>query len=382
MIYLDNGATSWPKPLQVRRAFCTALEKYGANPGRSGHALSRKTAEAVYRVRKKAADFFGGRPEQVMFPLNCTQALNFALKGSLRPGDHVITSCLEHNAVMRPLEALKARGVAYSCADLDVKQPGTIIASMGRLLRRNTRMVVVTAGSNVCGIRLPLREIGVFCKKHRLLFCVDAAQGAGVIPIHAQELGIDFLCVAPHKGLYAPMGTGLLLARAPLRPIIEGGTGLNSMELVQPADFPERLESGTINTPGVIALGSGIDFVREMGLGKIYAHEMKMIQSLYDYLCQCPNVVMYTPRPDESFCLPLICFNIGSLHSEETAEYLDQEGFALRAGLHCAPAAHRKLETLEQGTVRVCPSVFTKEEEMFALAEKIENFAKKHPITH
>lgn len=379
MIYLDNAATTSPKPPVVREAVAAALRQYSANPGRSGHQMSLSAAEAVYSCRKKAADFFHAPSEErVVFTLNCTQAVNFVLKGVLRAGDHVVTSSLEHNAVMRPLEKLTQQGVTYDVAEVIFEDPEATLRSFMRALKPHTKLVICTHASNVTGAILPVAEIGRLCRERGVLFAVDAAQSAGILPIDMQEMCIDFLCVAAHKGLYAPMGTGLLICGADLPDtLIEGGTGTNSISLLQPDELPERLESGTINTPGVVGLGAGIDFVERKGLARIYAHELRLMTRLYDAMEDMSSIRLYTGRPSHGLYVPVLSFNVAGLPSPETAVLLDKAGVAARAGLHCAPAAHKRIGTLDQGTVRFCPSVFTRPEEMDRVLEILRRIDRK-----
>lgn len=379
MIYLDNAATTSPKPPVVREAVAAALRQYSANPGRSGHQMSLSAAEAVYSCRKKAADFFHAPSEErVVFTLNCTQAVNFVVKGVLRAGDHVVTSSLEHNAVMRPLEKLTQQGVTYDVAEVIFEDPEATLRSFMRALKPHTKLVICTHASNVTGAILPVAEIGRLCRERGVLFAVDAAQSAGILPIDMQEMCIDFLCVAAHKGLYAPMGTGLLICGADLPDtLIEGGTGTNSISLLQPDELPERLESGTINTPGVVGLGAGIDFVEKKGLARIYAHELRLMTRLYDAMEDMSSIRLYTGRPSHGLYVPVLSFNVAGLPSPETAVLLDKAGVAARAGLHCAPAAHKRIGTLDQGTVRFCPSVFTRPEEIDRVLEILRRIDRK-----
>ena len=230
-----------------------ALEEFGANPGRSGHQMSMDTAEAIYECRREAASFFGApSPDDVAFTINCTHAVNLALKGILKPGDHVVTSNLEHNAMMRPLEALRRKGISYTAAKVEPGDDDQTIRNFEEAIRPNTKMIACMHASNVFGVRLPIERLGELAKKRGLFFLVDAAQTAGILPIHMQEMGIDFLCIPGHKGLYGPMGTGMLVTDCgeKLDTLLEGGTGSRSVELTQPLYMPDRLESGTVNTPG------------------------------------------------------------------------------------------------------------------------------------
>ena len=378
MIYLDNSATTYPKPQGVRQAMHRALVEYGANPGRSGYGMCLRTTQAVYECRKLAADFFGAAgPECVLFQPSCTQALNLVLKGALKPGDHVVVSDLEHNAVMRPLTALASRGITYTVAKVVPGDNDATLESFRKALGPKTKLVVCTMASNVFGIRVPVERITALAHQYGVKVCVDAAQGAGLIPIHIGESGIDYLCCAGHKGLYGPMGTGLLVLREPeelLGTLVEGGTGTQSRNLQQPEEVPERYESGTQNVPGILGLGAGIEFVRRRGPERICREELQKLRYLHGRLSKMGKVTLYTPPPEEPWFVPVLSFNLDGVPSERTGEFLAKGGIAVRCGLHCAPLAHEKLGTLETGTVRVSPSVFTRKEDMDALVLRLSHW--------
>ena len=381
MIYLDNAATTYPKPQSVIKAVDDALKK-SANPGRSGHTLSQSTAISVYEVREKLKDMFSASAvENVVFTLNCTHAINYVLKGLIKSGDRIVTSSFEHNAVMRPLEKLKKQGVHVDIAEAYPDDKEATVRSFSRLINTNTKLVICTAASNVIGLKMPIKEIGMMCKQFGISFCVDAAQLAGVCDINMKECNIDYLCIAAHKGLYAPMGTGVLITKDNrLDTIIEGGTGTASIMLDQPNDLPEMLESGTINVPGIIGLGAGIDFVKSKGFDKIYNHEMGLVKRLYKQLKSTPGVKLYTPEPDDNYA-PVLSFNINGLNSVDSASKLNSLGFATRAGLHCAPFAHKRIGTIESGTVRICPSVFTSGQDIDKFAAAVRQIsAKSHAV--
>lgn len=381
MIYLDNAATTYPKPQSVIKAVDDALKK-SANPGRSGHNLSQSTAISVYEVREKLKDMFSAPSvENVVFTLNCTHAINYVLKGLIKSGDRIVTSSFEHNAVMRPLEKLKKQGVHIDIAEAYPDDKEATVRSFSRLINTNTKLVICTAASNVIGLKMPIKEIGMMCKQFGISFCVDAAQLAGVCDINMKECNIDYLCIAAHKGLYAPMGTGVLITKDNrLDTIIEGGTGTASIMLDQPNDLPEMLESGTINVPGIIGLGAGIDFVKSKGFDKIYNHEMGLVKRLYKQLKSTPGVKLYTPEPDDNYA-PVLSFNINGLNSVDSASKLNSLGFATRAGLHCAPFAHKRIGTIESGTVRICPSVFTSGQDIDKFAAAVRQIsAKSHAV--
>lgn len=376
LIYLDNAATTGKKPPSVIRAVDNALRTLSANPGRSGHEASLKAASAVYGVREKTARFFGASgAENVVFTLNCTHALNCVIKGVLRAGDHAVVSSLEHNAVMRPLVKT---GVEYDAARVSLTDDNLTVREFERKLRGNTRLVVCTGASNVVGKILPIKRIGALCRERGIFFAVDAAQTAGVLPIDMKDMNIDYLCIAPHKGLYAPEGVGILICEAPIaNTLIEGGTGTNSIELFQPDELPERLESGTVNVPGIIGISAGIDYVSRLGLSGIYSHELELCRYLYRFLDKLSQAELYTPMPEPGEYAPLVSFNIRGLSSSETAEYLNSRGIAVRAGLHCAPSAHSQLGTLERGTVRAAVASFNTQGEIQQLMSALKNLKKK-----
>ena len=378
MIYLDNSATTYPKPQGVRQAMHRALVEYGANPGRSGYGMCLRTTQAVYECRKLAADFFGAAgPECVLFQPSCTQALNLVLKGTLKAGDHVVVSDLEHNAVMRPLTALASRGITYTVAKVVPGDNDATLETFRKALGPKTKLVVCTMASNVFGIRVPVERITALAHQYGVKVCVDAAQGAGLIPIHIGESGIDYLCCAGHKGLYGPMGTGLLVLREPeelLGTLVEGGTGTQSRNLQQPEEVPERYESGTQNVPGILGLGAGIEFVRRRGPERICREELQKLRYLHGRLSKMGKITLYTPPPEEPWFVPVLSFNLDGIPSERTGEFLAKGGIAVRCGLHCAPLAHEKLGTLETGTVRVSPSVFTRKEDMDALVLRLSHW--------
>ena len=380
MIYLDNSATTYPKPPQVRQAVARALGELGANPGRGGYPMSQRTAQAVYRCRSLAAEFFGAPgPECVIFQPSCTQALNLVLKGALKQGDHVVVSDLEHNAVMRPLTALSARGVTYTLAKTVPGDNDATLDAFRQAMGPRTKLVVCTQASNVFGFRLPVERVAALCHQYGAKLCVDAAQSAGLVPIHLQRDGIDYLCCAGHKGLYGPMGVGLLVLRDPadsLAPLVEGGTGTQSRSLAQPEDSPERYESGTLNVPGIAGLEAGLLFVRRQGPQALCQKELALLARLHRQLARFPGVELYTGEPRAPYFLPVLSFNLRGMESEAVGERLGQAGIAVRCGLHCAPLAHQKLGT-QQGTVRVSPSAFTRREEIDALARQVGRLCRE-----
>ncbi len=360
MIYFDNAATTGHKPHSVVNAVDYALKNLCANPGRSGHAVSQKAAIAVFNARRTTADFFGSKgPETVVFTPNCTASINYVLKGILSRGDHIVISDLEHNAVMRPI---KAMSIDYSMANVSLTDDEETVYNFKRAIKPNTKMIFCTAASNVLGKILPIKEIGMLCKENGILFGVDAAQAAGVIPINMQDMNIDYLCIAAHKGLYCPMGLGILIAHGPIKKtIIEGGTGTESTQFIQPDTLPEMLESGTVNLPAIASVSAGIDFVKKQK-NCILRYENDLVRRLYNNL-KNSEIIFYTD-PNIYGYAPVLCFNIAGLPSEKVVDVLSKNGFALRAGLHCAPTAHKKIGTQMQGAIRFSPSLFNTSSEV------------------
>ncbi len=363
MVYLDNAATTFPKPQMVTKAILNSIIRQGANPGRSGHKMSIETAMQVYNCRDTISNFFGAHgPEDVIFTLNCTMAINMVIKGLLKPDDHVIISCLEHNAVVRPLNALKKFGITYTVAQVYPCNNDATLDSFRKAINDKTSLIICTHASNVWGIRLPIARITALAHEYNIPVLVDAAQSAGHLPIDMKELKIDYLCAAGHKGLYGPMGTGILITNKGknLTTIIEGGTGTNSQSYMQPEMSPEKFESGTPNVPGIIGLNAGINFIKKTKIERISTHEYNIINYLYNKLSCMDNIILYMPKPDPKHFVPLLSFNIKGMSSEKVAAYLDKNNIYVRAGLHCAPLAHQFANTIDSGAVRICPSFFTK----------------------
>ena len=378
MIYWDNGATTWPKPVCVRQAVGQALVRYGANPGRGGYPMALSTSEEIYACRQTVADFFGlSDPRRVVFTLNCTAALNTVIRGLLDGGGRALTSDVEHNAVWRPLAALDSRCPRFDVAAWSLDEEETV-ENFRRAIRPDTKLLVCTHASNVFGVTLPIRRLARLAHDYGLVVCVDAAQTAGVLPIDMERDGIDYLCVAPHKGLYAPMGTGLLLCREADRvpPLVRGGTGSLSLSSEQPPDLPDRLESGTPNVAGIGGIRAGVSFVRERGREALYRHELRLVRRLYDGLAKCEGIKLYTEKPRWGTA-PVLSANVDGMPCEEVARLLAAGGVAVRAGLHCAPQAHRRFGTVDTGTVRLVPCAFSTEEEVEKICKLFSQIVQK-----
>ncbi len=374
MIYLDNGATSFPKPAGMIEAMRVCMTSYCGNPGRSGHMMSIRTGEEVYRTRLAVADMFNlSSPERVVFGLNATSALNQAIKGLLNEGDHAITTAMEHNSVFRPLKALEPAGVKHTIVSCDPE--GFVhVEDVEAAVRDETRLIVCTHASNVTGTIQPIEEIGrLVCrlnekrsKSKRIYFLVDASQSAGSIPIDIRDMKIDMLAMPGHKGLLGPLGTGVLCVAegVPLYPIAEGGTGTESRDRNQPIEFPEGFEAGTVNAPGIIGLGYSVNWVKNIGVSAIKEYEESLIKPLHDALRNMKCITVYGP---EDVCekTAVVCFNVTDDHGniklscEKTAAMLAEEyNIAVRGGFHCAGLAHKTIGTWDCGAVRMSAGPF------------------------
>jgi cysteine desulfurase/selenocysteine lyase len=378
MVYLDNAATSWPKPEVVYRSMDDYMRHTGANPGRSGHELSIEAGRIVYETRESLATLFSiGDPTRVIFTSNATEALNIVIGGFLHPGDHVVTSSMEHNSVMRPLRAAEQRGVEVTV--VKCSPSGTLhTADMERAIGSNTRLVALNHASNVVGVLLPIAEVGLIARRRGVRFLVDAAQTAGCSPIDVEAMNIDLLAFSGHKGLYGPQGTGGLYIRkgieSSIEPLKHGGTGSRSEFEYQPDFLPDKYESGTPNTVGLAGLGAGVRFVLEQG-GNIQKKERELTSALLDGLRSIDGVVVHADDMASSR-ISVISFNILGLTPSEVAIQLEEEHEILcRPGLHCAPTTHRTLGTFPQGTVRLSPGYFSSEEDIDVTLEAVSGIA-------
>lgn len=353
LLYLDNAASSHPKPVTVREAMCAALEA-GANPGRSGHRLALDAARTIGDVRELAAKLINaGDSSEVVFTHNATHALNMALKGYLNPGDHVVTTSMEHNSVLRPLHALAAQGVAVTMVrgDLD----GWVDpAKLRDAITPATRLVVVNHASNVCGTLVDAAAVGEICRKCGVAFLLDASQTLGALPVDVRALGVSMLAAPGHKGLLGPQGTGLLYVNpaVELTPIIQGGTGFSSESPEMPNEMPERLEGGTQNTPGIAGLGAGIEYLLTRTVKSVRQAEEEALAALLAALAAIPEVRVYGPC-DPRRMVGVVSFNLEGRDGAHVGYVLDEIfNIAVRVGLHCAPEAHKTLGTFPVGTVR------------------------------
>lgn len=348
MIYFDNAATSFKKPQQVKKDVLNAINYYTANPGRSGHKLSQNVATKIFETRELVKEFFNAKEYSVIFTKNCTESLNLAIMGTLKPGDHVITTCYEHNSVLRPLEHLKSFGVQVSILYEDLQ---CVHEKIEKEIKENTKMVIATMVSNVTGEVCDVERIGEICKKHNLIYLADAAQAVGHMEINLHKTNVDMLAFSGHKGTLSLTGVGVLLVKDlfKLKPIMFGGTGTNSESLEQPSGEIETYESGTLPTISIVSLDSGIRYLTN-NFSKILEKEAKLSKYLYKNLKNIKNLTIYSKEESKN----VFSFNILNYDSVAVADYLNtQFSISVRAGLHCAPLIHKKLNTLEKGAVRV-----------------------------
>jgi cysteine desulfurase family protein len=382
MIYLDNAATSWPKPPEVKETMVRFIEEIGANPGRSGHLLSIEAARILYEARETLSTLFHVKdPLRIIFTLNATESINLALKGLLKPGDHVITSSMEHNSVMRPLRDLEKKRIELTiipCSREGILDPEKV----EKKIQNNTRMIVLNHASNVTGTLLPIKEVGWIARKNNLLFLVDAAQTAGVYPMDMENDAIDLLAFTGHKSLYGPQGTGGLVIgervnEKEMIPLKQGGTGSRSEFQEQPDFLPDRFESGTLNTVGIAGLLAGVQFVLSKGVEKIRQYEIGMIEKLIEGLGKISPIKIYGPKNSKDR-MATLSFNISSFSPSEVALRLEREfGILCRPGLHCCPTAHQTIGTFPEGTVRFGLGVFNTEDEIEAALHAIFLIAKQ-----
>ncbi len=361
MIYLDNAATSFPKPERVYVRMDKYLRQEAANPGRSGHRLSVAAESQIVQARSVLAKLFGAKKsERIVFTLNCTDSLNIAIKGVLKKGDHVVATILEHNSVLRPLNALEASKKITVTKVRPSKDGFVDPQEIKKALQKNTKLVVITHASNVIGVVEPIREIGRLAREAGVLLLVDAAQTAGIIPIDIEADFIDLLAFPGHKSLYGPPGTGGLYVgeRVKLTPWREGGTGFNSESEIHPDVFPFVLEGGTPNSVGIAGLREGVEFILEKGIENMRAHEQSLVKKLRDCLRKIPGIKLFG-TDDVTKSVTPVSFLLKGIEPQELSIVLDQSfEIATRAGLHCAPLMHEFLGTAPQGCVRFSPGFF------------------------
>ena len=382
IVYLDNAATTFPKPRSVLAETAKCIRYYCGNPGRSSHALAKAAAEKIYECRERTADFFASdAPERVIFTMNATYALNAAIKGFLRRSDHVLISDMEHNAVFRPIEKLAhEKFITYdvfsTVKDGAPLSDEEIIKSIRRLIRPSrTKMLICSHVPNICSAARPIEKIGELCRKMNITFVLDAAQSAGHLPIDMKKHNIDILCAPAHKGLFGIQGCGFMLLGENISPesIIEGGNGVDSLEWRMPSLPPESLEAGTLPTPSIVALSEGIRFLSGFKFEDMCAHERSLFARARDSLMNCEELkaTVYLPQCEGSVLL----FNLEGLPPETVGRYLGDKGICVRSGYHCSALGHRALGTLDSGAVRVSFSIFNRERDVDALVECLRSCA-------
>jgi len=354
MYYFDNAATSYPKPKEVYDELIDIMKTKGANPGRGSHTMALEASRVIYDTRCKLANLFNiDNPLNIAFTQNATHSLNMAIKGYLRKGDHVVTTSLEHNSVLRPLYSLEEDcGLELTIVESD--RDGTIdTENLLSAIREDTRAVVMTHASNLTGTILPVKEIGKVCREKGVTLIVDASQSAGYLDIDVEEMNIDILCFTGHKSLYGPQGTGGIYVKEGIEitPLMEGGSGSHSKLKRHPREMPDLLEYGTLNAPAIGALGAGIDFITKIGLSNIRMHEEKLLKTFMDGIAGLSHIKVYGKI--EGRKTPVVTMNIKGIDPAEVSQLLDEEyGIATRPGMHCAPLAHKSIGTYETGAIR------------------------------
>ena len=378
MIYFDNAATTFPKPPSVISEMINCMNYYCGNPGRSGHNLSIMAAQKIYECRELLSNMFGiSEPTNVVFTPNTTYALNIAINALTKRKSHIIISDIEHNSVYRPVYALAKCGCEYDIFTVDPYDSSKTIKSLKSKIKYNTSVIACSHLSNICGISNPINEIGEVCKTYGIKFIVDGAQSVGTHKINMSENNIDALCSPGHKGLYGPQGTGFVIFSdkyknendiCKLNTFVYGGNGYNSSDKTMPDILPERFEGGTLNTPGIAGLCEGIKFVNSLTEEKIFEHTSMLYRRAVDMISSLPNTKLYCEKIENSSCL---LFNINNILPEEIADKLYSDGICVRAGLHCSPLTHKKLQT-ENGGVRISFSCFNTFHELECLYKSLK----------
>lgn len=380
MIYLDNAATTYPKPEKVYDAVLDCMKNYCANPGRAGHKLAMRAAREIYDARENIAKLFNiDNPMTIVFTNNATDSLNLAIKGVVKKGDHIITTSMEHNSVIRPIKSLEKDGIENTIVECD-KDGFLNPDDIKNAIKKNTKLIVTTHASNVAGTIVDIKSVGEIAKEKNILYLVDASQTAGVYDINVKDINVDMIAAPGHKCLLGPQGTGILYIKEDLNVDIlkEGGTGSRSEDLFQPDLTPDKYESGTHNTPGIVGLNEGVKFILETGIDNIRAHEEELCQYMLDRLKEVPNIVIYGPK-DSKKRAAVISINIPKIDSGEITFLLDSEyNIATRSGIHCAPLAHKTLGTIEQGAVRFSLGYFNTKKDIDEAVKALKEIEKNN----
>lgn len=380
MIYLDNAATTYPKPEKVYDAVLDCMKNYCANPGRAGHKLAMRAAREIYDARENIAKLFNiDNPMTIVFTNNATDSLNLAIKGVVKKGDHIITTSMEHNSVIRPIKSLEKDGIENTIVECD-KDGFLNPDDIKNAIKKNTKLIVTTHASNVVGTIVDIKSVGEIAKEKNILYLVDASQTSGVYDINVKDINVDMIAAPGHKCLLGPQGTGILYIKEDLNVDIlkEGGTGSRSEDLFQPDLTPDKYESGTHNTPGIVGLNEGVKFILETGIDNIRAHEEELCQYMLDRLREVPNIVIYGPK-DSKKRAAVISINIPKIDSGEITFLLDSEyNIATRSGIHCAPLAHKTLGTIEQGAVRFSLGYFNTKKDIDEAVKALKEIEKNN----
>lgn len=378
-VYFDNAATTFPKPEAVYRRADRFARKYAGNPGRASHQLALSAAEEVYSARNEIAELFSARPERVAFTVNTTSALNIAIKGVVESNEHVLISSMEHNSVLRPVNAVcRERGSGYSMFNVANDDDETLF-NVRSAIKKNTKTLICTHMSNILPMILPVRRIGELCREKGITFIVDGAQSAGALPIDMEKDFIDVLCVPGHKGLYGYQGCGALIFGSGfercLRTLIEGGSGTESVPVDMPDYLPDRFEAGTLPTVAISALAEGVRFVKSKGVDAIYKHESSLCGYIREQLSIINGLTIYNDSDG-----PMLLFNVESLSPATMAMKLAEAGICVRSGLHCAPLAHKSIGTLHSGAVRLGFGVFNTKTEADYFCDTVRFIVKNSKL--
>jgi len=377
MIYLDNAATSFPKPIEVYENVLECMTSYCANPGRASHEMALKSASRIMEARTELCELFNiSNPFNLIFTCNATEALNIGIKGVLNKGDHVISTVIEHNSVLRPLHTMSKNGVEVTLTGAD--KAGYInIKDIRGVIKKNTKLIIINHASNVLGTLQDIKAIGKLAKENGSLFMMDASQSAGTLPIDVEDASIDLMAFPGHKGLLGPQGTGGLFIRekVTLKNFREGGTGSNSHLMVQPDFLPDQFESGTLNTPGIVGLCEGVKFIKGVGIKNIQNREMDLAAYLLEELKKLPYVIVYGSQSIEGRSA-VISFNLEGVDASVVGERLNDEEIAVRTGYHCAPLIHEVIGTEFAGTVRISPGYFNTLFDIERLLESVKKIYK------
>ncbi|MCY6482761.1 aminotransferase class V-fold PLP-dependent enzyme [Clostridium aestuarii] len=378
MIYLDNAATTFPKPQQVYDEVLECMRNYAANPGRSSHDMAIKAESKIMEARQEISTIFNIKnPLNIVFTSNATDGLNIGIKGILKAGDHVISTMIEHNSVLRPINSLNKKRTEVSLIGVNTR--GYVnIEALKKEIKKNTKAIVINHASNVLGTIQNINEIGKIAKEKGIIFMVDASQSAGVVPIDVVKDNIDILAFPGHKGLFGPQGTGCIYIneKVNMYPYTEGGTGSQSNLMKQPKFLPDRFESGTRNTPGIAGLCEGVKFIKKVGIDKIRKHENMITKYLVQELSEISRIKIYGGSNYDNRAA-VVSFNIDGIDSSEVGYLLNEEGVAVRTGYHCAPLIHGIIGTNYKGTVRISPGYFNTLKEIEKTIEIIKKISTK-----